>query len=335
MSVTTPDHQTVLAAIELANRAPSVHNTQPWRWLLGDHSVHLMADRRRRLEVTDPDGRDLLLSCGAALHHLRVAFAALGWRATVRHLPDGNDPDHLAAVELRPHLATEDDIALLRAIPRRRTDRRRYTSWEVPAGHLDVLVRQAGQAGALLVPVTDSATRWQVARAIDAAARRQAENPDYRAELARWSRSSFAAQDGVLAAAGAPEPVRHDDILMRTFPGGALDIAATGRAEPDGGELLVLATLHDDPASVLRAGEAASAALLTATDLGLATCPLSQPLEITATRATIRDQVLDGAAHPHLILRVGWAPTSAPLLPHSPVRRTEDTVDHLPGTYRR
>jgi hypothetical protein len=139
----------------------------------------------------------------------------------------------------------------------------------------------------------------------------------------------------VLAAAGSPEPVRHDDILMRTFPGGSLDIAPTGRAEPDGGELLVLATLHDDPASVLRAGEATSAALLTATDLGLATCPLSQPLEITATRATIRDQVLDGAAHPHLILRVGWAPTSAPPLPHSPVRRTEDTVDYLPGTYSR
>ena len=336
MSVTTtPDHQTVLAAIELANRAPSVHNTQPWRWLVGNDALHLMADRERGLRVTDPDGRDLLLSCGAALHHLRVACAALGWKAVVHHLPNGHDPDHLAAVELRPHLPTDDDIALLRAIPRRRTDRRRYTSWEVPAGHLDLLVRRAGQAGGLLVPVVDSATRWQVTRAIDTAARRQADDPDYQLELAAWSRSSFAAQDGVLAASGPPAPVWHDDTVMRAFPGGSLHNAATGRGEPDGSELLVLASLHDDPASVLRAGEAASAALLSATDLGLATCPLSQPLEVAATRAAVRDQVLDGTAHPHLILRVGWAPTSAPGLPHSPVRRTEDTVEYLPGTYRR
>ncbi|WP_459723280.1 Acg family FMN-binding oxidoreductase [Actinophytocola sp. KF-1] len=334
-TVTAPDHRTVLAAIELANRAPSVHNTQPWRWLMSDDVVHLMADRRRGLPVTDPGGRDLLLSCGAALHHLRVAFAALGWRAVVHHMPNEHDPDHLAAVETRPHAPTDDDIALLRAIPRRRTDRRRYTSWEVPAAHVDLLVRRAGQAGGLLVPVIDSAVRWQLTRAIDAAARKQAADPDYQLELAAWSRSSFAAEDGVLTAAGTGASIRHDDTLMRAFPGGSLNNAATGRGEPDGSELLVLATLHDDPASVLKAGEAASAVLLAATDLGLATCPLSQPLEVPATRAAIRDQVLDAAAHPQLILRVGWAPTSAPPLPRSPVRRTEDTIDHPPGTHRR
>ncbi|MFI7680438.1 Acg family FMN-binding oxidoreductase [Actinophytocola sp. NPDC049390] len=334
-AVSAPDHQTVLAAIELANRAPSVHNTQPWRWLVGGDAVHLMADRARRLRVTDPDGRDLLLSCGAALHHLRVAFAALGRRTIVHRFPNEHDPDHLAAVETRPHLPTDDDFALLRAIHRRRTDRRRYTSWEVPAAHVDLLVRRAGQAGGLLVPVIDSAVRWQLTRAIDAAARAQAADPGYQAELTAWSRTSFAAKDGVLTAAGTATSIRHDDTLMRAFPGGSLDNAATGRGEPDGSELLVLATLHDDPASVLRAGEAASAVLLAATDLGLATCPLSQPFEVPATRAAVRDEVLDGAAHPHLILRVGWTPTSAPPLPRSPVRRPEDTVEHLPVTHRR
>ncbi|MFL6123629.1 Acg family FMN-binding oxidoreductase, partial [Actinophytocola sp.] len=275
--------------------------------------------------------RDLLLSCGAALHHLRVALAAAGWETDVHYLPNEHDPDHLATVETRPREPGDDDVALAGAIPRRRTDRRRFTSWEVPGEHLDLLVRRATRAGALLVPVTDGATRWTLTRAIDAAARQQADNPDYQSELARWSRSSLAAQDGVPAASGARTPTRHDDTAMRTFPGGTLENAPTGRGEDDRGELLVLATLDDDPASVLRAGEAASAALLTATDLGLATCPLSQPLEVADTRATIRDQLLDGAAHPHLILRVGWAPTSAPPLPRSPVRRTEDTVGRLPG----
>ena len=70
------DRRTVRAAIELASRAPSVHNSQPWRWMVGPHSVHLYADLRRWLPATDADGRDLVVSCGAALHHLRVALAA-------------------------------------------------------------------------------------------------------------------------------------------------------------------------------------------------------------------------------------------------------------------
>ncbi|WP_291417154.1 hypothetical protein [Actinophytocola sp.] len=97
----------------------------------------------------------------------------------------------------------------------------------------------------------------------------------------------------------------------------------------------MLATLADDLVSVLRAGEAASAALLTATDIGLATCPLSQALEIAGTRALIHDQVLDGAAHPFLILRTGWAPTATSPPPLSPRRATETTIDYLPGTRHR
>jgi hypothetical protein len=308
MPLTQPDHQTLVAAIELANRAPSVHDTQPWRWLLGAESLHLMADRTRQVPVIDPDGRDLLLSCGAALHHLKVALAALGWRTTVRHLPNHGDPDHLAAVETRPHVSTGTDIAFVGAISRRRTDRRRFTSGEVPGDHLDLMARRAARAGALLVPVTAPVARWRLSHAITTAARQQAGDSAYRAELVAWT--------------------------GRNRTGGVLADAPTGRGERDAGELLVVATLADDPVSILRAGEAASVALLTATDLGMATCLLSQPLEVADTRAAIRDEVLDGAAYPQLILRTGWAPISAPPLPLGPVRRTEDTIDYLPGTRR-
>jgi hypothetical protein len=328
----TPDQHTVLGAITLANRAPSVHNTQPWHWRLGTGSIHLMADQARRLPVTDTDGRDLLLSCGAALHHLRVALAAFGWRAVVHRLPNPGDPGHLAAVETLPHAPSKEDIALAGAIQHRRTDRRRFTSWPVPDGHLDLMVGRATKAGALLVPVTDWLTRRQLTRAIDQAARRQQDDTAYAAELAAWSGRSRVTQDGVLATSAPVARQIHGDTTMRAFPDGTLADVETGRGEPDGGQLLVLATLADDLVSVLRAGEAASAALLTATDIGLATCPLSQALEIASTRALIREQVLDGAAYPHLILRTGWAPTAAPPPPQTPRRATGDTVEHLPGT---
>jgi nitroreductase len=329
-----PDRHTVLGAVALANRAPSVHNTQPWHWLLGTDSIHLMADRTRRLPVTDPDGRDLLLSCGAALHHLRVALSALGWRAIVRRVPDPGAPTHLAVVEPVASTPSTEDMALVAAISRRRTDRRRFSSWTVPAGHLDLMVRRATAAGALLVPVTEPVTRRRLARAIDRAESCRQDDPAYAAELAIWSGLDRITQDGVLAASTPPAQRTHGDTTMRTFAGGTLTEAETGRGEHDGGQLLVLATLADDLVSVLRAGEAASAALLTATDLGLATCPLSQALEIPGTRAFIRDQVLDGAARPHLILRTGWAPNAAPSPPQSPRRATVDTVGYLPGVRR-
>ncbi len=332
MNERTPDTHTVLDAITLANRAPSVHNTQPWRWLLGDETIHLMADRSRGLPATDPDGRDLLVSCGAALHHLRVALGALGWRAIVHRLPNPADPDHLAAVELAPKTPSTEDITLVGAISRRRTDRRRFSSWPVPDGHLDLMVRRAGKAGALLVPVTGRITRRQLVRAIDQAAGAQDHDPGYAEELATWTGRSRLSRDGVLTTSTLPEQQTHGDTAMRAFPVGTLPDAETGRGERDAGELLVLATTDDDLVSVLRAGEAASAALLTATHLGLATCPLSQALEVEDTRSLIRAQILDDVAFPHLILRVGWAPIAAPPPPESHRRATSDTVEYLPGT---
>lgn len=95
----SPDAGTMRAAIAMAIRAPSVHNTQPWRWEIGERTVHLYADWSRRVPATDPDGRDLLISCGAALHHLRVALGAEGWATTVHRVPNPARPDHLASVE--------------------------------------------------------------------------------------------------------------------------------------------------------------------------------------------------------------------------------------------
>ena len=88
--------------LEHAVRAPSVHNTQPWRWRIRDDSVELYADWTRHLPWTDPDRRDLLISCGAALHHLRVALARQGLAVAVDRFPDPDHEGHLAAVTIRP-----------------------------------------------------------------------------------------------------------------------------------------------------------------------------------------------------------------------------------------
>ncbi|MFC7479169.1 hypothetical protein ACFQX7_02565 [Luedemannella flava] len=114
-------------AAHTALRAPSVFNSQPWRWRVSDDAVELWADRDRRLTALDPDGLLLGVSCGAALHHLRTALAADGDEALVERLPEPASPDLLARVTLRGRsvrAASEIDVARYTVIARRRTDRR-------------------------------------------------------------------------------------------------------------------------------------------------------------------------------------------------------------------
>lgn len=316
------DRETVRAAVGLACRAPSVHNSQPWRWRLGDRSVHLYADLRRWLPATDADGRDLVVSCGAALHHLRVALAAEGLRATVHRLPDPANADHLAAVELRPGGSADADLALAAAIVRRRTDRRPFAAWPVPDATLEALVAAAAEHGAHLRVLTDDADLDRLAAAIREAARIQDRTPGYETELALWS-GRHASADGI-PAANLPARARSGGTGRRFAPG---DLPP-GRDRADGAVLAVLGTASDDPLSQLRAGEALSAVLLLATELGLATCPLSQPLEVGSTRRCLRDDVLGGSVVPQLVLRVGWAPTGEGP-PATPRRPVEDAVEPL------
>ncbi|MEU4769097.1 NAD(P)H nitroreductase [Actinosynnema sp. NPDC023794] len=326
MDRSRPDEETIAAAVALACRAPSVHNTQPWRWRLGDRSVHLYTDPSRQLPATDPRGADLLLSCGAALHHLRVALAALGWRAIVHRLPNPADPDHLAAVEFARREPTDADLAMAAAIPRRRTDRRRFSSWEVPRPVLDLLAKRAAEEDAIAHEVVGTRDRFELATAIGKAAAVQDADPAYRSETRRWS-GGHANVDGVPAAnapSGAPQ---HGDVRLREFPGGELIDKRMDEWDDDGGSLLVLATSSDDRLSLLRAGEAMSAVLLEATAAGLATCPLSQPLEVAETRDRVRTDVLDGTSCPQILLLVGWAAFNADPLPPTPRRPVTELID--------
>ncbi|MFQ6328664.1 MULTISPECIES: NAD(P)H nitroreductase [unclassified Nocardia] len=283
-----PDDRTVKTALALAVRAPSIDNIQPWRWRIEDRSVRLDLDPSRAVSSTDSEARDLVLSCGAVLHHLRITFAALGWSAVVRRLPNPANPNHLATVGLVRHRPSPLDIALCAAISRRSTDRRPYTSWPVPPGYLGLVTERAAAQGAILRLATDHA-RDRLAIAMRAAAERHAGDPGDRFEPAE----------------------RHADTAI----------------EPDFAELLVIGTTADDRLSRLRAGEALSAVLLTATNIGLATCTLTEPLEIPSLRRSVRGGVLDDFAYPQAVVRIGWAPTSAASRPVTPRRLIEDMLD--------
>lgn len=307
------------AAVEHALRAPSVHNTQPWRWRIRPGVVELHADWDRHLVATDPDRRDLVLSCGAALHHLVVAIAARGLTAQVRRMPSGEDRGHLATVAVRAGRGDALDADLFPAIDLRQTDRRRMSRRPVPAEHVVALTEQARRAGALLLPVTSVAMRQRLTATLADAAHRQDSAPGYAAELRQWTHRFAAGHDGVSAAGVAPTPIGLLEASpLRSFRGEQLtqprQSSGPGSAA-DAAELLVIVTTHDDCLDWLRAGEATSAVLLTATGLGLATTPLSQALEVDETRRALRTDVLRVPEYPQLVVRVGLPATGAAELP--------------------
>lgn len=322
-----PDKATVEAALALAVRAPSVHNSQPWRWRIGDQSVHLYADPARHLTHIDPARRGLMLSCGVALQHFTVALAALGWATDVHRFPNPADPDHLAAIEILGPVTADSEIALAAAIPRRRTDRRWFSSWPVPVGDISLMSSRAARAGVLLRRVEDEGELAQVVRH---AVREHISDPEYLAELAMWS-GRHGSPAGV-PARNTPAAETQGAFPPRVFANPALEQPSGVQPRDDAGVVLVLATATDDPAAQLAAGEATGWVLLTATALGLASCPLTEPLELAGTRAEVRTKLLGGDGFPQMLLRVGWAALNADPLPATPRRPLSDVAVHLDGT---
>ncbi len=307
--------QAVLAALG----APSILNTQPWQWRIDGDTAQLRADRSRQLATIDPDGRLLTLSCGAALHHARVALAADGVAAEVAYLPDGDDPDLLATVR---HTGVTERAAqaqrLRRAMGIRRTDRRPFADQDVPEAALDRL-RDAANAGAgadlHLVRPRDLV---DVVTAAGHAADVERGDPAYRAELAAWVHNG--AEDGVpprTAAAAGPRPVP-----IRDFTGTAADqvsVYAGGEVADRHARYAVLVTRGDLAPDWLAAGEALSAVLLTAAADGLATSPMSDLVEVVPARAMLR-RMLGDVGYPAMVVRIGvpGRATPAPAAPRRP-----------------
>ncbi len=314
-----PSDETIRVAIGLAQRAPSVHNSQPWRWRAGGELLDLYADPARHLAATDPQRRALVLSCGVALHHLRVALATLGWAAEVDQLPNPSDPDHLARLRLSPRRPTGIDIGLTAAIVHRRSDRRRFRCGQAHRVRMRAAMKYAERFGARVELVAEAA-RPRLAELIRVAAERHAYDALYQVELAEWTGRRDRSPDGVPARNSAPVHPG-DQLPGRSFTNPALLDPATC---PDAAEWVMIDTAADDRGAQLRAGEALSALLLSATDLGLATGVQTEPLGIAEVRARLRE-IVCGGGYPQAMVRVGVPIGGAPL-PETPRRRCEDVV---------
>jgi hypothetical protein len=339
--VLTPDE--VASVISLAARAPSLHNSQPWKFHPRPDCIELLADPDRKLTAVDPAGRELMISCGAAVFGLRLGLRRVGRLPGVALQPDPAQPLLLARVWPAGHAArTPAEADLIAAVPHRHTHRGPFSPGEVPSRLLDALVTDAAAEGCELVLLTDPQAIARLGRLVRRAAAEQRADAEVSAEQARWVRPAGSeARDGVPAAArlgdaagseqadwqaGAgrsvprawlthPVPRRRAHLDARQSPERLppRDFGLPGTEQPGGEPPLataVLMTPGDTPADWLRAGQALDRLLLRAATRWVFASLQSQPVESPRHRRAVRT-LAGGHGYPQLLLQFGRANTAA------------------------
>jgi nitroreductase len=324
-----PTRSEVERAVSYGVRAPSIHNTQPWRWVYRAGVLELHADRTRQLPALDPDGRSVLLSCGAALELAQLGFAAAGWRTEVDRLPDPARPDLLARIRPVSRTAVSPSIVeRARAAERRHTERRPFRPEPVSVGAVRSLLGVAVDAGVYAYAVERADEKLDLAVVFSWADGIEMADPAYRAELAHWTRYVDAdAPDGVPAsavphvAAGTP---RHTDVPMRDFEAGITGGQSLTDAVEERPLYLVVFSTADGREARLRAGEVYARISVEAERLGLASSAMTQAVDLPGVRERFRT-LMDWPDHPQMVLRVG-RPEPGPIPPPTGRRSLPDVL---------
>lgn len=322
-AISTAELRTV---VEIACRAPSLHNSQPWRWVFENGVLHLHAHHGRVGHHTDITGNEVLLSCGAALNHLSVAAAAAGWQTSVDRFPTPRNHDHLAAIAFRRTAdVSAHDRELREAILRRRTDRLPFAApepWSGTQRELSLICHHF----AVDMDVIDDSGRPALADASRQNEQHRRDDASYRYELLWWTHhrdSSVGIPPAALTSTA--EAPRVD--VARDFPAYTSGDRAP-RVERDRSKILVLSTFDDSRPNVLSCGEALSRVLLACTAAGLATCPLTHMMELHSGREAVR-RLTGRHAQPQVLVRVGRSVDDVSPAANTQRRPISDTLEVL------
>ncbi|ASL14582.1 Acg family FMN-binding oxidoreductase [Mycobacterium intracellulare] len=319
---TMVETQVIENAVRLACRAPSLYNTQPWRWVADGPRLDLFLDVARVVHA-DRSMREAHIGCGGALEHLRVAVAAAGWSAEVDRFPDPDNPAHLARVTIAPtNAVTDEQRRRADAILRRRTDRLPFLApvdWE----SLEAALRGRLGAGAVRLDVLPEEMRPRLAEAAAFTESLRLYDSSYHLELDWWT-GPFEASEGIPYSSliSAAESKRVG--VNRHFPF-TRDLDRRAGVTRDFSKILMLSTEDDSHANALACGEVLSSVLLECTMAGLATCPVSQLTELSVSRELLA--ALTGHTDlPQVLIRVGVAPALDAAPPPTPRRALADVL---------
>jgi hypothetical protein len=314
--------------VRYAVLAPSGHNTQPWRFILSDTHVDVVADTSRALHMVDPHDREMIMSCAAAAETLLAALHAFGLSGTLMPQPLPPVPDIIARVTLLPKPASGGiDRQMLDAIANRRTVRRAYAETTVPA-EVQSLMRAAARPFGVELSLFDGMEmRDAVAELVVDADHVQFSSPAFRDELASWMHPLTSPAGDGLAGPGFGFPdwaTRAAATLFRMFDLGSA-VARMDKPNVLGAPLLgVFSTPGDTRGEWIATGRALASVLHTLTMHGLVNAFLNQPIEVTSIRPKLAQLAAPGRT-PQLLSRFGYLKEGVAMPPHA-ARRPLDAV---------
>lgn len=305
LSLMQPDEMRIVA--DFASLAPSVHNTQPWRFVAREDALDVYADHDRELAYLDPSGRQLHLSCGAAVEFARLGIRAVGYATEVALRPDPGEPTLVATIRTGKRTeADSDEQRMIAAAARRYTDRGPYADQPPTPDELDRLRAAAGGHGCWLRVLDRPGDRLAAVSLLSTAEELEAADAGYRTEIESWGRDGYA-EDGIPVGARADwGSGRVSDVPLRDFTGQGRHPHPHGDEPPsvERDTLVLLGTDVDSEYSWLEAGRALARVLLTLTDANLVSQPLGPVLDVPATRSRLRRD-LGLVGQPQLLLRIG------------------------------
>lgn len=297
--------------VNYAVLAPSAKNTQPWLFAATGREIDIYADRRRGLAVSDPEDRQLTISCGSALFFLTVAMRRFGKAPIVHTFPDLANPDHLAKVRWGRGVAVDrETLRLFEAITHPNvqvpTLSRKAPDERLIAG----ILKELNSPGVSVTRVLDQKERAVVGELTLKADRIQAADGRFRRERENWSHP-----DRRLSKDGWPQ-------VAQTGPrkGKTVEPLKSPSLSGEGPALIVLGSHSDSRASWLESGRLLGRLALRANAQGLSVQFLNAPLEIPSCREQI-DRILSNGCKAQAVLRVGY-----PKAARRPLRRPVSEV---------
>lgn len=294
--------------------APSSHNSQPWSFAVDGATIEVQAEESRRLEVADPDRRELHLSIGCAVENLLIAAARFDLGTTIEYGCEGGDDGPLVTVTVDPGSSAEiegDAAALFGAIVDRRTGHGAFEDRPVPTSTLDRFEELVRDPGVDLLLVEGGSRKQTIAELQAEADELRMDEAAYRRELGHWI--------GIGALGASWLAARIGQIAVTYLDLGEREGKKNSRLIESAPVVAVLATTEDTVEARLRAGRAFERVALAATLEGLVVHPMSQILERPASKAELADLLDRSGSTPQHLFRLGFADENGEHTPRWPV----------------